>query len=163
MKISFFYTPKPRQFNYNPRFYDPEREKFEDLKARYKLKNNYDEIPQADNGDLAYFQTKIKSFDRNKRNSNFNVGSLFKKKEMPKFNYKPRFAQDSETPTDDTASEKKESISSVDQISYTKKISFRRPIAYDREDESPMAEHIPTSKIIIYGIVIVILLLWILL
>ena len=162
MKISFFYTPKPRQFNYNPRFYDPEREKFEDLKAKYKLKNNYDEISNVENDDLAYFQTKIKSFERNKRNSNFSIGSLFKKKEMPKFNYKPRFAQNCETPTGITA-EKKENLSSVDQISYTKKISFRRPIAYDRDDESPMAEHIPKSKIIIYGIVIVILLLWILL
>ena len=160
MKISFFYTPKPRQFNYSPRFYDPEREKFEDLKAKYKLKNNYDEIPQSESEDLAYFQAKIKSFDMNKRSSGFSAAGLLKKKEMPKFNYKPRFAQSSETSTDNTV-ENKDAVSSIDQISYTKKISFRRPIAYDREDESPIAEQVPTSKIIVYGIVIVILLLWI--
>ena len=29
---SFFNSPKPRPFQYNPRFYDPEREKFREVK-----------------------------------------------------------------------------------------------------------------------------------
>ena len=30
-----FYTPKPRQFRYKPRFYDPEKERWEALKQKY--------------------------------------------------------------------------------------------------------------------------------
>ena len=51
----------------------------------------------------------------------------------------------------------------IDQLKYAKKISFRRPIAYDYEDESPIAERMPLSKILVYGTVIILLLLWILL
>ena len=32
-----FYTPKPRQFHYRPRFYDPKKEEWELLKAKYRL------------------------------------------------------------------------------------------------------------------------------
>ena len=35
--MPMFYTPKPRQFRYQPRFYDPEKEKWEALKAKYAL------------------------------------------------------------------------------------------------------------------------------
>ena len=35
-----FYTPKPRQYHYKPRFYDPEREDWELLKAKYNLDEN---------------------------------------------------------------------------------------------------------------------------
>lgn len=31
----FFEVKKPRQFNYKPRFYDPEKEELENLKAKY--------------------------------------------------------------------------------------------------------------------------------
>ncbi|MDR2935987.1 MAG: hypothetical protein LBU80_01405 [Rikenellaceae bacterium] len=31
-KFSFFHTPKPRQFNYRPRYYDPEAEEREQRK-----------------------------------------------------------------------------------------------------------------------------------
>lgn len=159
MKISFFYTPKPRQFRYSPRFYDPEREKFEELKAKYKLDHNYDDIPTEGDSELAYFQSRVRAFDRKKETEGFGIGSIFKRKKMPTFNYKPRFSQD--TTENVTKPETNNSNTSIDQISYTKKISFRRPIAYDYEDESPIAESMPVSKIIIYAIVIVILLIWI--
>lgn len=162
MKITFFYTPKPRQFSYNPRFYDPEREKFEELKAQYKLNTNYEEIPQTGNEDLAYFQSKIKSFEDKKRSTQTSIGSILKKKEMPKFNYKPRFVNGVDTMAE-SSNEVAATPTSIDQLEYRKKIAFRRPIGYDRDDESPMAEPIPASKIFIYVIVIVILLLWILL
>ena len=83
MKITFFYTPKPRQFKYSPRFYDPEQEKFEELKAKYKLNHKYDSIAdEGDNSELAYFRSRVKSFDRKKNNSDFTLASIFKKKEM---------------------------------------------------------------------------------
>lgn len=33
MKIKFFHTPKPKQFSYKPRFYDPRQERFDRLKT----------------------------------------------------------------------------------------------------------------------------------
>lgn len=81
---------------------------------------------------------------------------------MPKFNYKPRFVNGVDTMTE-SSNEAAATPTSIDQLEYRKKIAFRRPIGYDRDDESPMAEPIPASKIFIYVIVIVILLLWILL
>ena len=33
---SFFHTPKPKQFNFRPRFYDPEKEDFEQREQRIK-------------------------------------------------------------------------------------------------------------------------------
>ena len=33
--MPMFYTPKPRQFKYRPRFYDPEKERWEALKQKY--------------------------------------------------------------------------------------------------------------------------------
>lgn len=161
MKISFFYTPKPRQFKYQPRFYDPEQEKFEELKNKYKLTRNYEEMPKDENDDLVYFKSRVKSFDSKKRESDFTLVSLFRKKQMPTFNYKPRFSQEANTDSQTVANENGDTVSSIDQLKYSKKISFRRPIAYDYEDESPIAERMPISKILVYGTVIILLLLWI--
>lgn len=163
MKISFFYTPKPRQFRYQPRFYDPEQEKFEELKNKYKLTRNYEEKPQGDDDDLAYFQSRVRSFDRKQRGSDFSLGSLFRKKQMPTFNYKPRFSQDADVNAETKSTANEGGDATIDQLKYAKKISFRRPIAYDYEDESPIAERMPLSKILVYGTVIILLLLWILL
>jgi hypothetical protein len=35
--MAFFYTPKPKKFNYIPRFYDPEKEAWEKKKAEMGL------------------------------------------------------------------------------------------------------------------------------
>ena len=80
---------------------------------------------------------------------------------MPTFNYKPRFSQEADTDSQTVANESGDTVSSIDQLKYSKKISFRRPIAYDYEDESPVAERMPISKILVYGTVIILLLLWI--
>ena len=154
MKISFFYTPKPRQFKYSPRFYDPEREKFEELRNKYNLDTNYEKLSDATADELAYFKSKLKTYDKKKNSSDFAWSFIFKKKEMPTFNYKPRFAEN-------MTEEEKNKLTADNKVGYQKKISFRRPIAYDYEDESPMAEPIPFSKVIIYAIVIIIMLLWI--
>ena len=81
---------------------------------------------------------------------------------MPKFNYKPRFVNGVDTMAE-TSNESSTTPTSIEKIEYRKKITFRRPIGYDLNDESPMAEPIPASKIFIYATVIIILLLWILL
>lgn len=33
MRIKFFHTPKPKQFNYKPRFYDPRQERFDRIRS----------------------------------------------------------------------------------------------------------------------------------
>lgn len=38
LKFKFFHIPKPRQFNYTPRTYNPELEKFEHLKEKHDVK-----------------------------------------------------------------------------------------------------------------------------
>ena len=42
MKIVFFHKPKPRQFNYIPRYYDPVKEEMEERKRRLGLLNDGD-------------------------------------------------------------------------------------------------------------------------
>ncbi len=37
---NFFPTPKRRQFNINPRYYDPEKERLEQLKKKYEPKTS---------------------------------------------------------------------------------------------------------------------------
>jgi hypothetical protein len=62
MISKFFYTPKPKQFNIRPRFYDPDKEEREDRVQRIK-----DELGIADEkkGDLKNFKTRIKGQFRN--------------------------------------------------------------------------------------------------
>lgn len=40
MAFKFFHTPKPKKFNYNPRFYDERKEELENLKKKYNVKEN---------------------------------------------------------------------------------------------------------------------------
>lgn len=40
---NFFPTPKHRQFNINPRYYDPEKERLENLKKKYDTQTPEDE------------------------------------------------------------------------------------------------------------------------
>ena len=58
----FFYTPKPRQFNIRPRFYDPDKEERENREQRIK-----EELGIADEkkGDLKNFKPRIKGQFRN--------------------------------------------------------------------------------------------------
>ncbi len=46
-KFSFFHTPKPRQFNYRPRYYDPEAEERE-MRKRELLGDDYAEAYKTD-------------------------------------------------------------------------------------------------------------------
>ena len=43
MKFSFFHTPKPRTFNYIPRYYNPEQEALEKKKAAMGLDSKLSE------------------------------------------------------------------------------------------------------------------------
>ena len=48
--MPMFYTPKPRQFHYKPRFYDPEKEEWEKLKTKYRLERGLPLSDDANSG-----------------------------------------------------------------------------------------------------------------
>lgn len=103
--MPLFYTPKPRQFQYRPRFYDPEKERWEALKAKYAIERELAEKPEilknvefsenlesSDDKDLAYFQQRVREIDRKEKRHGLTWKDLFRKREMPTFNYQPRFS-----------------------------------------------------------------------
>ena len=102
--MPMFYVPKPRQFNYRPRFYDPHKERLEQLKRKY-AKN-----PEgASQEDVEYFEQRVREFDdESKTRSKLTWKDMFRKREMPKFEYKSRFLTEEKAQTElsDTATER---------------------------------------------------------
>jgi len=107
--MPMFYIPKPRRFHYEPRFYDPEKERWEALKMQHALRNEAtpdvavgdDGVQQTtDDKELEYFEQRVRSFDElsTYKKSKLTWRDMFRKREMPQFKYTPRFA-DSPTPT----------------------------------------------------------------
>ena len=88
--MPMFYVPKPRQFNYRPRFYDPQKERLEELRRKYA------ENPAgASQEDLDYFERRVREIDgEEKKGGKLTWKDLFRKRKMPTFEYKPRFADD---------------------------------------------------------------------
>lgn len=96
--MPMFYTPKPRQFHYEPRFYDPEHERWEALKKKYADQQEKQaaagEGGEASDEDLAYFEQRLKEIEGEEKRKRSKLGwkDMFRKREMPKFNYQPRFS-----------------------------------------------------------------------
>ncbi|OYT12815.1 MAG: hypothetical protein B6I19_08280 [Bacteroidetes bacterium 4572_114] len=63
MKIVFFKTPKPKQFDYKPRYYDEEKERKEKRRK---------EMEQSGQGDTSFMRSEIdrrwRTIDRKNRN-----------------------------------------------------------------------------------------------
>ncbi len=102
--MPLFYIPKPRQFKYQPRFYDPQKERWEALKQKYADEHGTSE--GVSDEELAYFEQRVRNLEKPER-SKLTWKDLFRKREIPKFEYKPRFATDeqelaSETPDNPT-------------------------------------------------------------
>ena len=164
-----FEVEKPRRFHYEPRFYDPEKEKWEALKKKYAIekereaqaatspKAGTDDNPEdaTETADLSYFENRLRELDRQKReaSSHLTWRDLFRKREMPKFEYQPRF-QASARP--DNAEQSTDSTELVEKYSAPKhKIKIRR--RFDIADSEYM-KPIPGTKIILYtGIVCLLL------
>lgn len=86
-----FYVPKPRQFNYRPRFYDPRKERLEELKRKYAAH------PEgASQEDVEYFEQQVRELDNEKQRSKLTWKDMFRKRQMPKFDYKSRFLTEQE-------------------------------------------------------------------
>lgn len=160
--MPMFYTPKPRQFHYRPRFYDPEKEEWEKLKTKYRLDNDLplddDELRsqiQANNQnvdeDLEYFQRKVKSIERQERQNKQKIGlaDMFRKREVPQFHYVSRF--DSEGNIIDTTA------------TPTKENAVKRRITrrFEDDDDFDRFKPVPAGKIMIYTLIVTFLLIFI--
>ena len=163
--MPMFYTPKPRQFHYEPRFYDPEKEKWEALKKKYAIEQEKKEAMEqaADNGEekdeLAYFEKRVRDLDKEERNQSAKMTwkDLFRKREMPKFNYTPRFSGSATA----TASEASNAEVSSQDESLTEKyrqakhqIKIRR--RFDISDTDYM-KPVSGTKIILYCFIVFLL------
>ncbi|MBR1851155.1 MAG: hypothetical protein IJ789_07265 [Bacteroidales bacterium] len=155
--MPMFYTPKPRQFHYTPRFYDPEKERWEALKKKYAESHPAEVEPEAktqspaeSDDELAYFQAKVRDLDRQQRQkkAQFTVKDLFRRRPMPTFNYTPRF----QTPTSNTAE-----TATIDSTRKNVKIKRRFDIG-DDDYMKPM----PAGRIMLYALLVCALLYWIL-
>ena len=160
-----FYTPKPRQFHYTPRFYDPEKERWEALKQKYADDKALEELraeaaeaghdtPQqeSDDVDLAYFQRRVRELDRKEKHKGLTWKDLFRKREMPKFNYQPRFS---------AAETEGEKLGTGEHIAEFKKRGVKIKRRFDVTDPDYM-KPIPAGRIMLYALLVCMLLYWIL-
>lgn len=91
--MPMFYVPKPRQFNYRPRFYDPRKERLEELRRKYAAH------PEgASQEEVEYFEQKVRELDNEdkSRGGKLTWKDMFRKRKMPKFEYKSRFLTEQE-------------------------------------------------------------------
>lgn len=167
--MPMFYTPKPRQFHYTPRFYNPDKEKWEELKKKYGNRQTADGSPHdkgadqtaTNNDDLAYFEQKVQEIeaDAKRQNRKLGVRDLFHRREMPKFNYQPRFQQyvtasEADATADEAVLEKYES-----ETVKNRKIKIRR--RFDIGDTEYL-KPVPGGKIMLYTLLACLLLYFIL-
>lgn len=160
--MPMFYTPKPRQFKYRPRFYDPEKEEWENLKTKYRLEKGLpldekklaetvtEEVISEDSDDLEYFQRKLRDIDRKDREekSKLSINDLFRKREKPQFHYVSRFDSDGNL-KDPSATKNTDNVTS-------KRIHRRF-----EEDDMDRFKPIPAGKIITYTLLVFLLLVFI--
>lgn len=159
--MPLFYTPKPRQFQYRPRFYDPEKERWEALKQKYadeKAKAEYAETSEhsecsenaenSDNDNLEYFQRRVRELDREERGK-LTWKDAFRKREMPTWNYQPRFAQSNEEQ------------GTGEHLNAFKKRGAKIKRRFDVSDPDYM-KPVPAGRIMLYALLVCALLYWIL-
>ena len=161
-----FEVEKPRRFHYEPRFYDPEKEKWEALKKKYAIEQEKKASEAADtnkeegagDADLDYFESKVRTMDSEKRQrqSKLTVMDLFRKREMPTFNYQPRFSGT----TTDTTTEQKEDMP-VDDTLTEKYRQAKRQIKIKRRfdiSDTNYMKPVSGTKIILYCFIVFLLL-----
>ena len=149
-----FYTPKPRQFKYRPRFYNPEKERWEALKQKYADERAAaeaaaaPELEASTSDDLEYFQRRVRELDRKDRGK-LTWKDAFRKREMPTFNYQPRFASaDDEHDTGEHMNEFKKRGSKIKRRFDVSDTDYMKPI--------------PAGRIMLYALLVCLLLYWIL-
>lgn len=163
--MPMFETPKPKQFRYKPRFYDPEKERWEALKQKYatqRMLENSDVTPSDTVADtesadtdkeLAYFQQRVRDLDRKER-SRLTWKDMFRRREMPKFNYQPRFSSGS-TETSNN-SELAEHLADFKR----RGIKIRRRFD-DSDPTDNTLKPVPAGRIMLYALLAFLLIYWI--
>ena len=161
-----FEVPKPRQFHYQPRFYDPEKERWEALKKKYAIEQEKKATEEAEaapseegqrgESELEYFEQKVRSLDREARqqSSKLSWRDLFRKREMPTFNYQPRFSGGSTTATPAVEATEEESLTEKYRQA-KRQIKIRR--RFDISDTDYM-KPVSGTKIILYAFLVFLLL-----
>lgn len=154
-----FEVPKPRQFHYTPRFYDPEKERWEALKKKYAdehpdIAESTDEANAEEGADLAYFEERVRQLDRAKRQQPKPLGwrDLFRKRPMPEFHYTPRFN------TDGTVVETATGTDTAQSAPARRPIKIRRRFNIDDEN---YLKPVSGGKIILYCFLVCLLLYWV--
>ena len=167
-----FEVDKPRRFHYEPRFYDPEKEKWEALKKKYAIEQERKEAEAgntAKNGvssdeELQYFEQRVKDLEREERakSSQLTWRDLFRKREMPKFNYQPRFSGSATATPAGSSDSATDGGTPPDDSTLTEK--YRQPIhkikirrRFDISDTNYM-KPISGGKIILYCFIVFLLL-----
>lgn len=153
--MPMFYTPKPRQFKYRPRFYDPEKERWEALKQKYADEHRVEPVTgsqesvavDSDDKDLEYFERRVRELDRSERGK-LTWKDAFRKREMPTWNYQPRFASTEEEGTGE-------------HIAHFKKRGMSIKRRFDVSDTDYM-KPVPAGRIMLYALLVCALLYWIL-
>lgn len=171
-----FYTPKPRQFHYQPRFYDPEKERWEALKQKYADERALREaLEEAESGerkvesgereaesgkqdaDLEYFQRRVRELDREEKHRGLTWKDMFRKREMPKFRYQPRFQS---TESTESAAEGGEQGVGEHLAEFKKRgVKIKRRFDVTGSDD---LEPVPAGRIMLYALLVCMLLYWIL-
>lgn len=176
--MPMFYTPKPRQFHYQPRFYDPEKEKWEALKAKYALEREWEEHEkrvesgdrivsvdepnrESDNSELSYFQQRVRELDREEKRQGLTWKDLFRKREMPTFNYQPRFIDGAKESEEGVKWNERTNEGTGKHIAEFKKRSVKIKRRFDIADKDYM-KPVPATRIMLYTLLVCLLLYWIL-
>jgi len=175
--MPMFYTPKPRQFHYTPRFYDPEKEKWEALKKKYSdLLSGADRTgnsgsqqsavsDETTDAELAYFEQRVREIENDEKRESRKLGfsDLFRRRKMPMFNYQPRFQSGASRTGDNNSQQTTEGADSAILDKYasegtgykSRKIKIRR--RFDMGDSDYM-KPVSGGKIILYALLACLLL-----
>lgn len=162
--MPMFPTPKPRQFHYSPWYYDPKKEDLEKVRRKYEKaaslsdESTSDVSVGEDSSDVEYFEKRLRELDHKDREASrrLNASDLFRKREMPKFHYTPRYdvAQQNDTAKAEATDENQTIMQRIRQH----KIRHR----FDM-DSTDYFKPIPAGKIMIYTIAVLVMLLWVIL
>ncbi len=168
--MPLFFTPNPRKFTYQPRFYDPEKEEWEARKKKYAADQQREEQQQqqrmaateegtrqpadSDSVDLAYFERRLGQIDsaERKKKNKLQLSDFFRKRETPTFHYEPRFSNNADGGT--------ASNGSTTNQDYKRKHKIAR--RFDIADSDYM-KPVSAGKIMLYALLTVMLLMWIVL
>lgn len=165
-----FEVEKPRRFHYEPRFYDPEKEKWEALKKKYAIEQEKKDALEkaiADNAgeeddELEYFAQRVRDIDEQRRADAGKITwrDMFRKREMPKFNYQPRFSNGVDTMAAKSEEAQAQNTSETDK-QLTEKYAFNKhkikiKRRFDISDTDYM-KPISGTKIILYCFIVFIL------